>query len=337
MLRERRDCGECTVKPTRYATGLALFYLLIAGGYIAVSGRIAAALARDVAELERIEHLKGTAFVLATGALLWGMSCWLFARLKRSEEEHQAERRAHMLVQNKVYAAELAATVAHDFNNVLLVLRAGVDELSGGNCSPEQGSTLSEMRRALDSARDLTKRMARAARGSREVNLQPASLGELVSDTIGLMRRLPRMTRRRVELRVAAPAPALLDPVLVEQIAVNLLLNAADAVGDDGTIRVDVGEDERSVWLAVHDDGQGLTEKDLKETPLPFTSAKPDGLGLGLLSVRASVEASRGQLVMKRSPLGGALFEVRWPKAPPASIRVMEPRTFERITRRSGT
>ncbi|MGC4069104.1 MAG: HAMP domain-containing sensor histidine kinase [Polyangiaceae bacterium] len=310
------------MKPTRYATGLTLFYLLIAGGYILISGRIAAALAHDVAELERIEHLKGTAFVLVTGVLLWVTSWLLFARLKRSEEEHQAERRALMLVQSKVYAAELAATVAHDFNNVLLVLRAGVDELDCADPSANPQSVLTEMRRALDSARDLTKRMARAARGSREVNLHPASLGELVSDTIGLMRRLPRMLGRQIELRVASSARSLLDPVLVEQIVVNLLLNAADAVGDEGTIRVEVDEDADAVSLSIHDDGRGLTDKELKELLLPFNSTKPDGLGLGLLSVRASVEASRGQLVIARSPLGGAHFEVRWPKTSLATTEV---------------
>jgi signal transduction histidine kinase len=304
------------VKPTRYATGLTFFYLLIAGGYILISGRIAAGLARNVAELERIEHLKGTAFVFVTGALLWLTSWLLFARLKRSEEEHQAERRALMLVQSKVYAAELAATVAHDFNNVLLVLRAGVDELAGDDPATDPASTLAEMRRALDSARDLTRRMARAARGSREIRLHPASLGELVSDTIGLMRRLPRMLGRRIELQVSSAARSLLDPVLVEQIVVNLLLNAADAAGDAGTVRVEVGEEDDVVRLSIHDDGHGLTDKELKELLLPFNSTKPDGLGLGLLSVRASVEASRGQLVIDRSPLGGAHFEVRWPKMP---------------------
>jgi len=302
------------LKPLRYATWLSVIYLLVAGGYILVSSRLAAAIAHNVAQLERIEHIKGILFVVTTGAILWCTSLALFLKQAHTDEARALERRALTLVQGKAYAAELAAAVAHDFNNLLLVLRVGVEELTEELAQTPNNATLGEMRQALDSARNLTERMARAARGSRESRLAVHRLDRIVDDTIQLMRRLPRLQRCNLEVSLAAVPEARLDPILVEQIVVNLLLNAADAAGEDGTIRIVVEEHERAVCVAVHDSGKGLTALELKRALEPFFTTKSTGLGLGLFSVRASVDASEGNLALRSSPLGGALIEVNWPK-----------------------
>jgi two-component system, NtrC family, C4-dicarboxylate transport sensor histidine kinase DctB len=300
------------MKSFRYATYLSLTYLGIAGIYIRISSHLAASLARTVDELETMERFKGQVFVIVTGGLLWGLSWFFFSRLQRSAEERARERHALMLVQSKAYAGELAATVAHDFNNLLLVLRSGVDEVaeSGGHAVD---TTLSEMRIALDGAKNLTERLARAAKGDRAGRQDIHSLASIVTETTCLIRKLPRLSGRTVEVVAPAAAFTLLDPVVVEQIVVNLLLNAADACGKGGTVRLDVGEDAGHVWLVVHDNGPGLPDSEHLAVVEPIRSTK-GGLGLGLLSVRACAEAGNGQLTIGRSPLGGARFEVRWPR-----------------------
>jgi signal transduction histidine kinase len=303
------------VKPFRYAFLLALSYFLVAGGYILVSDHLAATIARDVADFRRIEDIKGLLFVLVTGVLLFCAAWILFRRFARAQESRSLERRALMLMQNKAYASELAAAVAHDFNNLLLVLHAGVDELALKSQEPPNPTIIVDMRQALESARDLTKRMARAARGERKLHQESHPLAMLVQDAVGLLRRIPRLRGRDVDVVVSTNAHALLDPVSVEQILVNLLLNAADAAGEGGKILVEVHEDALSVCLSVHDNGEGLTDTKLLDVLKPFTTTKEIGLGLGLLSVRASVEASQGTLTVMRSPLGGAQFDVRWSKA----------------------
>ncbi len=280
-----------------------------------MSSRIAAAIAKDVGELERIEHVKGILFVLVTGVLLWGVSFALFRRLEWVHETRALERRTMMVMQSKAYAAELAAAVAHDFNNLLMVLRAGVDEIHENALQTIDPTTLDTMDKAIDSARNLTDRMARAARGERSNRKGLHSLSELVDDTVHLLRRLPRLRGRNIEVVSTSAGRVFLDPVLVEQILVNLLLNAADAVGKEGHIRVEVNEETDAVCLSVHDNGTGLSDAMLNGIFEPFKSTKETGLGLGLLSVRASVEASEGRLCVTRSPLGGAQFEVRWNKA----------------------
>jgi signal transduction histidine kinase len=311
------------LKSIRYATWLALGYLLVAGVYIQVSDRIAAKLAHNLEELERLEHVKGTVYVVVTSVLLWGLAWMLFSRAQRSHDEALKTQQTLMLVQSKAFAGELAASVAHDFNNLLLVLGAAV-EVADETGGALDATTREEMRTALEGARHLTARLARAARGDRASRRDSLSLSKLVNDTSRLVRRLPRLAEKKLEIVAPSEARASLDPVLVDQILVNLLLNAADACGDDGHIRVEVGEDAEQVWLSVEDNGPGFPESQKMAVFQPFRTTKAGGLGLGLLSVRASADAGSGTLAVTRSPLGGARFQVTWPKQAPDS-RASEP------------
>jgi signal transduction histidine kinase len=301
------------VKSIRYATWLALGYLLVAGLYIRVSGRIAAHLARDLTELERLEHIKGSAFVVLTAVLLWVLAWRLFSRLQRSNDERIQSQQTLMLVQSKAFAGELAASVAHDFNNLLLVLGAAIDvaDETGGAFD---ATTLEEMKAALEGAKSLTARLARAARGDRAGRRESLSLSKSVKETTKLVRRLPRLAVKQLELVALTEARASLDPVLIDQILVNLLLNAADACGRQGHVRVEVGENDAQVWLMVEDNGPGLSDSQIPALFEPFRSTKSGGLGLGLLSVRASAEAGDGVVALGKSALGGAKFQVTWPK-----------------------
>jgi signal transduction histidine kinase len=311
------------LKSIRYATLLALGYLLVAGVYIRVSGRIAAHLAHNLDELERLEHIKGTIYVFVTGVLLWALAWILFSRAQRSHDEAFKSQQTLMLVQSKAFAGELAASVAHDFNNLLLVLGAAVEmaDESGGALD---AATREEMHAALEGAKNLTARLARAARGDRASRRDLLSLTKLVTDTSRLVRRLPRLAEKKLEIVAPTDAQASLDPVLVDQILVNLLLNAADACGKSGQIRVEVGESANQVWLSVEDNGPGLPDSQAMAVFQPFRSTKSGGLGLGLLSVRASAEAGSGTLALSKSKLGGAKFQVTWPKQAPET-RPSEP------------
>ena len=303
------------MKSIRYATWLALGYLLVAGLYIRVSGRIAAHVARNVMELERLEHIKGLAFVVTTAVLLWVLAWRLFSRLQRSNDERIRSQQTLMLVQSKAFAGELAASVAHDFNNLLLVLGSAIDmaDETGGAFD---AATLEEMKAALEGAKSLTARLARAARGDRAGRRESLSLSKSVKETTKLVRRLPRLAVKNFELVALAEARAELDPVLIDQILVNLLLNAADACGQQGHVRVEVGENDTQVWLIVEDNGPGLSDSQIPAMFEPFRSTKSGGLGLGLLSVRASAEAGDGVVAGGKSALGGAKFQVTWPKQP---------------------
>lgn len=304
-----------SLKPFRYAALLSGGYALVSAAYIVISGRLAALAAHTVVGLEHIERLKGIAFVATTAILLLGMSWYLFSRLAAVLRERTLDRQAMMLVQRKAFAGELAAAIAHDFNNLLMVVRAGVEELKRSTTGPVETGLIEDIHSALDSGKVLTLRLAATARGQRIVRMDPHVLTELVSETTLLLRRLPRLRGRTVDLRVQPVTALPMDSALVEQIVVNLVLNAADAAGPHGRVEVGVREEPAVIVLEIHDSGPGLPPGTERRIFDPFFSSKAGGLGLGLLSVRAAAEAHGATIVTGRSPLGGALFAIHFPKS----------------------
>jgi signal transduction histidine kinase len=98
----------------------------------------------------------------------------------------------------------------------------------------------------------------------------------------------------------------------------NLILNAADATRGRGRIDVYSRREDESVVLEVHDDGPGVPP-DLREKVFTaFFSSKAHGTGLGLLSVKVTVEAHGGTVEVGDSDLGGARLKVTLPRTPPA-------------------
>jgi len=102
---------------------------------------------------------------------------------------------------------------------------------------------------------------------------------------------------------------------------VNLIVNAIQAVGESGRIRLATGRDESGVFARVEDDGPGMTERTRERLFDPFFTTKRVGEGTGLgLSVSYEIVRRHGGEILVNSELGrGASFEVRLPAAPPHS------------------
>jgi signal transduction histidine kinase len=306
------------VKPLRYAIFLGVGYGVITVLYIWLSGEIAAKVAVNVSDLERIEHIKGFVFVATTALALFFASWYMFGRLWRATIEGEQLRQATLLAQSRVVAGEMAAAVAHDFNNNLMVIRCALTEARAATTPEESASFLAEAAQAVEKGSALALRLARTARGQRQqvqsqnVDLVPITLGML-----RVLRKLPRIFGRVIETDVCDHALAEVDLVLYEQVVANLLLNAADACGESGRIRLVLSVASGNVRLEVHDDGPGVPPERRESIFSAFESSKPEGLGLGLLSVRAAVQAQAGKLTVTDSPLGGAAFIVELSCAEP--------------------
>lgn len=296
-------------RAARYACALAGTYLVASTLYIVYSSRVAASLVRDVDALERIEVYKGIGFVAITSTLLFVGSLWGFRRLERANSE--AVRREISLLANerRITAGVLAASIAHDVNNLLMVLQAELDELDPKRGAPEARARWDEVFERIVA---LNRRLVRANRG---VAGAPVSIdaAELLRQAVDGVR--PHESVRHTQLVVEAEsAPLATQPVLVQQIVGNLLLNAGEATAGKGRIRLQGGCRDGGYTIEVHDDGPGVPEARREALFDALETTKPDGNGLGLYSARRSAEALGGSLEVGASEaLGGALFRVHLP------------------------
>jgi len=112
-------------------------------------------------------------------------------------------------------------------------------------------------------------------------------------------------------------APARGSSARLAQVVLNLLLNAADAIDGEGTIRLEVASDDEWVTLVVQDTGPGIPEDVLPHIFEPFVTTKPtgEGTGLGLAVCHTLIERMGGTLTATNPPEGGARFAVQLPVA----------------------
>ncbi|MEK7356062.1 MAG: ATP-binding protein, partial [Bdellovibrionota bacterium] len=134
-----------------------------------------------------------------------------------------------------------------------------------------------------------------------------------IADTIALMKS--HQASRECEISFSGPAYLELDgyPVLIHQLVMNLILNAAEATQGIGRILIELAETDRGVSIAVSDNGTGIDEAARETVFSAFYTSKPAGSGLGLTSVRSSVDIHGGEIEIGNSASGGARFLVRLP------------------------
>jgi PAS domain S-box-containing protein len=226
---------------------------------------------------------------------------------------------------------QLAGGVAHDFNNILLVIRGYSSVLRGSLEDPQQVDDVEEIIKAADRAADLTRQLL--AFGRRQV-LQPrlVSLVEIVRGVESLLRRSLREDLDfELELDESA-SPVIADAGQMEQVLLNLVMNARDAISGNGVVRVSIRETDltggesgispalvpgRYVVLSVEDTGSGIDAAVLPHVFEPFFTTKEDGVGtgLGLSTVYGIVAQSDGGIEVTARLDGGASFAIYLPVA----------------------
>jgi two-component system cell cycle sensor histidine kinase/response regulator CckA len=227
----------------------------------------------------------------------------------------------------------LAGGVAHDFNNLLVAI------LGGSNYVLEQLPADHPMAREVTEIRAAGERAARLVRQlltfSRKSAHQPV-LTDLNAGALGLETFLRRTIGAHVLLEVVpAPQPWALriDPTNLEQVVINLALNARDSMPDGGRLRIEAYNVEvtgragdppgvapgRWACLAVQDTGTGMSTEIRERIFEPFFTTKKvgEGTGLGLSTVFGIVEQARGLIRVESEPGHGTLFAIYLPAAEP--------------------
>lgn len=228
---------------------------------------------------------------------------------------------------------QLAAGVAHDYNNIMTVILGHTGLLlSEGEWPGPVQESLQEIQRAAMRAADLTRQLLAFSR-KQVMNIQAVHLNETVTDMGKMLRRL---LGEHIELRceLAPDLPAIrADVAMIEQVIVNLAVNARDAMPEGGTLtirteRITVTEDHVQrcaeavpgvhVCLSVTDTGIGMDPETMRHIFEPFFTTKPfgKGSGLGLATVFGIVKQHNGWIEVESQPGRGSTFRVYFPPGP---------------------
>ena len=253
------------------------------------------------------------------------------AQAQAKEAEHQLRRLETKLAQTAKLEAvgQLAGGIAHDFNNLLTGI-SGIVELLTLQLEGHPGlPDVLELRDAVQRGAALTRQLLAFSR-QQAISPSVLSLNGLLEKTSRMLRRLIGPDVELVLAISEVPLRVRADPHQLEQVLMNLVVNARDAMPQGGTLKLElayVSLDERTriehpdsrpgqyARLSVSDTGQGMDEATLARIFEPFFTTKPpgSGTGLGLAIVHGIVSTSGGFVEVRSQPQQGSTFEVYLP------------------------
>jgi PAS domain S-box-containing protein len=228
----------------------------------------------------------------------------------RLEEEL---RRAHRLES----IGRLAGGIAHDFNNLLAAMMGSL-ELLEDQCPPSAKEDLATVQHGAMRARDLTKQLLAFAR-KQPIEFKLLDLSAMV---IKVERLLRRLVGQNIEMVISGDDPVWVrgDASSLEQVLVNLVVNASEAMPNGGRLDVFVGRNSDHAMLEVIDSGIGMNDETRRKVFDPFFTTKTHGTGLGLASSYGIAKQHGGDIVVESEPGRGTRFRVMLPRLP-ESIR----------------
>jgi PAS domain S-box-containing protein len=234
----------------------------------------------------------------------------------------------------------LAGGIAHDFNNILVGVlgNASIAADMVGFSSPVH-PVLKEIEIAAERAAHLTRQMLAYA-GKTHFVIEPVVVPELIRETASLVRAsIPKNIMVHMDLPSGLPAIQA-DRSQMQQVVMNLLINAAEAIGERAGViavatslrRIEADGDTPAGWymcLEVRDSGCGMNEDTRARIFDPFFTTKFTGRGLGLAAVAGVVRGHKGVVRVKSAPDQGSTFTVLIPvEKPPAMVRDEERATL---------
>jgi PAS domain S-box-containing protein len=274
-----------------------------------------------------VHHLETVVTNLTTEPAVGG----LVVNIRDVTDRHNLQSRLEH-AQRLEAIGQLAGGVAHDFNNILTAISGNAElAIADLNNPSAAAESLSEIRTAAARASALTRQLLafsrkQVLRAERvDVNAVIHGCGKMLARLIG--------EDIRLKLTLAPDLPAILaDPVQLEQVLVNLVVNARDAMPAGGSVRIETdtvvvsAEDarewpglvpDRYVKIAVQDNGTGMDEATRVRVFEPFFTTKPagQGTGLGLSTVYGIVKQSGGYVYVTSAPSVGSTFTMYFPLA----------------------
>jgi signal transduction histidine kinase len=280
-------------------------------------------------ELYRRYIVSALSLLVLQSLLIAGL---VFERRRRRQVEIESRRNlvamAHL--DRRAAMGELATSLAHELNQPLnaILQNAGVAQmLLASNPVPpalsEMTEIIGDIRKDDVRAGEMIRRM-RGLLQKHELEALPVNLNEVVEETVAIVRPDARAREVDLDMNPADPlAPVLGDRVHLQQVLLNLLMNALAAVStmprEHRRVRVSTSQHDGDVRLAVTDTGTGIPPDHLRQIFEPFYTTKSEGggMGMGLAIARGIVEAHGGRIEAENNSSGGATV---WFSIPQGSV-----------------
>lgn len=233
----------------------------------------------------------------------------------------------------------LAGGVAHDFNNLITAITGYADMLRA-SMPPDDArrADVEEILRASGRAAQLTQQLL--AFGRRQL-VQPrvVDLANLLRGVTNLLRRLLGADITLVVEAGPEVVPVTIDPGQVEQLLINLSVNARDAMPAGGALHLGVHIQGGDAVLTVRDEGEGMTPEVRAQAFEPFftTKVQGKGTGLGLATVYGIVRQAGGEISVDSAPGQGATFTIRLPLTPGEIVAEAAAAAVPQVGAGSGT
>jgi signal transduction histidine kinase len=294
----------------------------------------------------RPEIIAVAILILLQSALIVGL---LYEHRRRREAEAMARSKlAELAHMNRLATAgELSASIAHEINQPLAGIVAYAE--AGQNWLARPTPDIAQ-------ARERFEQIARAGQRAAEIvtriraffkkgapSLERVDINGIVRDVLLLVRSDLRRRKIAVELALVEPLPSVQgDRVQLQQVILNLVVNAADAMdavtGRERILRVTSRrDDERGVRIDVQDSGPGVAVEDVERVFAPFYTTKAKGMGMGLSISRSLIEAHGGRLTGHRAEPFGMIFSFVLPMRHPGGVVAHPPEhAAEHLTGTTG-
>lgn len=224
----------------------------------------------------------------------------------REEAREQVARQ-----QNLVVLGQVATGVAHDLNNVLQVMTVHLELLEGSR--PEGAAETAELQGAVDTAAKMVRWLVTFG-ANRQQEPELVDLRESLERLWQLLARTLPLGQRLELLLPDEPALAWIDSTLFDQMVINLVLNARDAMPHGGEVTVSLRSRGGQASVIVADEGEGIPVRVRERILEPFFSTKGEGgTGMGLAVVSRAAKVHQARLTIESEPDRGATFTIDFP------------------------
>lgn len=235
--------------------------------------------------------------------------------LRRMEEQFAQFARLSIL-------AELSGSIVHEVKQPLSAVLADVATTlrwldRDQPDLPKVRQLLERIRESVHRTDEVVQRVNDLSRQSRP-NMHAADINQIVADALAFVAREAERKSVRLSAKLSDRLPlAQMDPIQVQQLLVNLMINAIQAASQvsakSKNVAIKTGLDDKHLVVEVQDDGPGIPESIADDLFDSFVTTKENGMGMGLSICRAIARTHAGEVVARNASSGGAIFEVRLP------------------------